>query len=99
MTDNAGFDDTMGLYRVVVIAGLGMMGLGFYDIIQTPTTLSLPGFASYIVGYYLAGVVLAQVRYNDKFTRIDPPPLVLTASLWPLWILLDGIEDERGQSP
>jgi len=95
MTDNAGFDDTMGLYRVVVIAGLGMMGLGFYDIIQTPTTLSLSGVASYLIGYYLVGIVLAQVRYNDKFTRIDPPPLVLTASLWPLLILLDGIEQAK----
>jgi len=100
MTDKTGLISSlwMGLYRAFFIVGFGLMGLGIYDQIQTPTMLSPPGLAVYAIGYYLVGVVLAHVRYTDQLTRIDPPPLVLTASLWPLLILLDGIEQAKNQS-
>jgi len=91
MTENAGFDDTMGLYRVFVIAGFALMVLNAYSALQgnPPSLLNTLMFG---IGYYMVGGVLATVRYTDQLTRIDPPPLVITAGLWPLLITIDAIE-------
>jgi len=83
MTGHAGFDDTMGLYRVFTLAGLALMFMGlFAERVFIGAMISL-------TGYLIVGAVLGVVSHQNEFTRIDPPPLLLVAAIWPLLYVSD----------